>query len=240
MVTKSGGTSQTKTGGSAAGKTLSKAPSTSSSDSKGGLFSGLASLFSGSGGKTSSTRPMARPDYLVSGTGDEKRYIDTRTGATYKEPEYGAFSLRGLTSSDPANVARNREAAARYAAMRSSSDRGTGGISSLPGKTDTKPTTPAESEQERKARLAQIGAPTTPMSPVEVATPVYGLPPGMTPAVSYGTAFEGIDPITGFDLGSADIFGSYPDFLTYMTAAGNPNYGMYPGFGLPPMFGSMA
>ena len=45
---------------------------------------------------------------------------DPKTGKTYDSPSYGGASIKGLTSTDPANVARNREAAARYASMPSS------------------------------------------------------------------------------------------------------------------------
>jgi hypothetical protein len=50
-------------------------------------------------------------------------------------PEYGAFSVRGLTSSDPANYARNQAAANMYADMQDDDDRQTegGGYRISPG-----------------------------------------------------------------------------------------------------------
>jgi hypothetical protein len=42
---------------------------------------------------------------------------DPYTHKEYAKPTYGAMSLKGLTSNDPANVARNRQAALKYAAM---------------------------------------------------------------------------------------------------------------------------
>lgn len=186
--------------------------------------------------------PQPKPSVAVTGTGADRTYTDTRTGQTYNEPSYSAFSVKGLTSTDPANVARNRAGAAKYANIGSGGGGGgsdlSKGIASLPKKAADDKYKPLTDKEKR--RLAQIGAPTNKPRPVEVATPVYGLAPGMTPSVGYGTVFQGLQPMAPPDLGSMDIFAAYPDFTTYMTPQGNPYYGMYPGFGLPPMFGTMA
>ena len=57
---------------------------------------------------TSSNRPRARPDVVMTGDRENRQYLDTTTGQQFAEPDYSAFSIQGLTSSDPANVARNR------------------------------------------------------------------------------------------------------------------------------------
>ena len=57
---------------------------------------------------TSSDRPKKRPDVVMTGDRENRQYLDTTTGQQFAEPDYSAFSIQGLTSSDPANVARNR------------------------------------------------------------------------------------------------------------------------------------
>ena len=60
------------------------------------------------GGPSSTMRPEPRPTYMETGTRKDRSYLNTKTGVQTPAPKYGAFSLKGLTSSDPANVARNR------------------------------------------------------------------------------------------------------------------------------------
>jgi hypothetical protein len=90
-------------------------PAKSATPEKGekkGLFGGIKDFFSGGSktksGPTAANRPKARPDVVKTGTGKDTRYTDTKTGESYAAPTYGAFSLQGLTSTDPANVLRNR------------------------------------------------------------------------------------------------------------------------------------
>lgn len=164
---------------------------------------------------TAANRPMARPEVLVVGTGKDRQYIDTSTGERFSEPEYSPLSLRGLTSTDPANVARNRAAAAQYEptmAGRTSSGPGEG-IASLvqpPAAATEAPPAPPPLTQ---SQLAAIGAPTTAMGPVEVATPSFGMAPmGMAPVAGYGSAFggpySGLNPYQNLNL--MDIFSMYP------------------------------
>lgn len=199
----------------------------------GGLFSnivsGIGSALKGGrsqGAPTSSDRPQARPDVLVKGTGKDRTYTDTRTGQTYKEPEYRPFSLKGLTSTDPANVARNRAAAARYAAdsaarLNNRSDSWERRQQSEELVKGAEPA-PVEPEKPEKPNLALIGAPTTPMLSPEVATPAYGLASLVQPTPNYAQAFQPMQPLPAlqFDiygnplpLNYMDIFGTYPDFL---------------------------
>jgi len=70
--------------------------------------------------RSPSTSPQQRPSIMTVGgqrvaTRDRPR-AGISAGDTASEPEYSAFSLRGLTSSDPANVMRNIQAAESQAA----------------------------------------------------------------------------------------------------------------------------
>lgn len=63
------------------------------------------------------TSALANARSALTGGSKFTTVTDPKTGMSYAKPSYGAFSLKGLTSTDPANVARNRAAAARYAAI---------------------------------------------------------------------------------------------------------------------------
>lgn len=178
-----------------------------------GIFGGLKDFFSGGAksksGPTAADRPKARPDVVKTGTGKDTRYMDTRTGQSFAAPSYGAFSFRGLTSTDPANVARNRYGREALDAMRaereaanrpSLSDRG---LASL-----IRPTAPVAPPVPADV-LAQIGAPTTPMAPTFVESPIYGAP-GTIPSINYGNAFLGGPQLPPINL--MDIFAAYPNF----------------------------
>jgi hypothetical protein len=58
------------------------------------------------------------------------------------------------------------------------------------------------------AELAMLGAPTTPMAPIFVDSPVYGMG-GQNPAINYGTAFMGGQQLTPMNF--LDIFAAYPN-----------------------------
>ena len=94
-----------KTGGSAAGKTINTSSvKPASRDGGGGMFSGVTNVVRG-------------VKNAFSGNSKFSTVTDPKTGMSYAKPSYGALSWQGLTSKDPANVARNRAAAAKYAAM---------------------------------------------------------------------------------------------------------------------------
>lgn len=181
---------------------------------KGGLFSGIKDFFSGGAkgntGPTAANRPKARPEVLKTGTGKDTRYIDTVTGKSYATPSYGAFSFKGLTSNDPANVARNRYGREAFDAMRAARDARDGpslsdrGLGSLVPPPET-PTTPAPTPAE----LAALGASNVPMAPIFVGSPIYETP-GEIPAINYGTAFMGGPELPPINL--MDIFAAYPNF----------------------------
>lgn len=204
----------------------SKGPSKDKSKDKGnaaapakgegkGFFGGLKDIFSGgakskSGPPETSIRPQARPAVVKTGTGEGTRYLDTKTGQSYAAPSYGAFSFKGLTSTDPANVARNRYGAERAMAVRGPMNDRDRGIASLvaPSSPVTDPVA-EEPAAPTAAELAMIGAPTTPMAPTFVESPVYGLP-GAVPAINYGNAFMGGPQLPPINL--MDIFAAYPNF----------------------------
>jgi hypothetical protein len=204
-----------------------KDKSAAAAPAKGGLggFTSFKDMFDGGGpgksgpsGPTAADRPRARPDVVKTGTGTDARFLDTRTGQSFAAPEYGAFSFRGLTSNDPANVARNRAGVAQMNAMRAGmGDRGgdRSGIASLqPAAPEpvapmgTAPATPP-------VNLAQIGAPTTPMAPTFVDSPVYGMgmPMGGQSMMGYGSAFSGSPTAPQFSMMDlVDLFGPSMNF----------------------------
>lgn len=179
-----------------------------------GVFSGIKDFFSGGGKSQKGTAGMragakARPDVVKTGTGKDARFMDTRTGQSFAAPSYGAFSFKGLTSTDPANVARNRYGRENLAAMSAArnafdgpslSDRGIASLVPVP----EVPTTPAPTPME----LAAIGASNRPLSPTFVDTPIYGTP-GEIPAINYGNAFLGGPQLPPLNL--MDIFAPYPN-----------------------------
>jgi hypothetical protein len=184
----------------------------------GGFFGGLFGGNKGPSGPTAADRPRARPDVVKTGTGKDAKFMDTRTGQSYAAPEYGAFSFRGLTSNDPANVARNRYGREGLDAMRAGmGDRGgdRSGIASLQpagpesaAPTESAPATPP-------VNLAQIGAPTTPMAPTFVDSPVYGMgmPMGGQNMMGYGSAFSGSPTAPQFSMMDlVDLFGPSMNF----------------------------
>lgn len=225
--------------GSAKGTSSSKGASTSKGGIMGG-YTGFRDMFDGGGpGKSgavaagtaakggapaTSQRPQARPGIVSVGQGSDQKFMDTRTGQSYAAPSYGQFSFKGLTSSDPANVARNQFGRERLDAMMANRRESAGGDQGLAAlqkaaleraaanaaaETAATPTAPAA---PTPAQLAAIGAPTTPMGDVVVAPPVYGIPP-VGPAASYGSAFAGAPGAPQFSaLDLIDLFGAYPNF----------------------------
>ena len=98
----------------------------------------------------------------ITGTGsaDTRRAEDKAA----KEPSYSGFSIKGLTSSDPANVARNQAAAARINAAEAAAP-STGGRD--------RPAAAAAA-----APAASVAAPVTPpMAPVAPVAPVWPVEP---------------------------------------------------------------
>lgn len=99
-----------------------------------------------------------RSDYKSnSGGGGGNGIFGGKRTESANDPSYSAFSVKGLTSSDPANVARNQAAAAKYA------------------------NTPAPNnkadEQERRQQSIMASAPTPTPRPLPVAPPSMPAPP---------------------------------------------------------------
>jgi hypothetical protein len=157
-------------------------------------------------------RPKPRPEYVVTGEGKDKNYLNTKTGVTTPVPGYSPFSFKGLTSNDPGNVLRNQLAAKQYAAMpqRESRDRG---IAALVSPTPTTPEAPVTTPS-----VTNPVAP-APETPLYVPTTGYDFNQTMfNSPMGYGSAFAGLsqpmaNPYGGINL--MDIFSMYPD-LRYM------------------------
>ena len=160
--------------------------------------SGIGNLFSGGG----------RNSYGGGGGGAD-------SGQQANQPSYGAMSLRGLTSSDPANFARNQAAAARYNAMPQRESENRGYMGRDKGIASVAPTVPAP------APVTLPTTPTTPIAPTPVGVPTTGYAgydSSSIPAMGYGSAFAGLsqpmaNPYGGMNL--MDIFSMYPE-LQYM------------------------
>jgi hypothetical protein len=102
-----------------------------------GLGDALSNAFSGNEDREpasrgpSRTRPQQRPSIMSVERDGQMQRVATRDmprfgiteGQRTSEPEFGSFSLQGLTSTDPANVMRNIQGAERAARM----DTGGGG-----------------------------------------------------------------------------------------------------------------
>jgi hypothetical protein len=109
-----------------------------------------------SGGFGNAVRDLVK-SVTGSGGGDVRRAEDKASSA----PSYSAMSVKGLTSSDPANVARNQAAAKMYADMPASVSK-------------DRPKTPAAD-----AAAAPPAAPVTPpMAPVTPTPPTAPAPVG--------------------------------------------------------------
>jgi len=94
-----------------------------------------------------------------SGGGDVRRAEDKAASA----PSYSAFSVKGLTSSDPANVARNQAAAKMYADMPAS------GSKDRPS---------ADAAAAAAAQMAAPAAAAAPVAPPTLTPPAAPLPVG--------------------------------------------------------------
>lgn len=123
---------------------------------------------------TSSRRPGQKPSILSRTTEDGgTEYVATRNmpqfgfeaGQRESEPDYGAASLRGLTSTDPGNVMRNIQGAERNLAA---NPPGGGDDNDRP-----EPAAPAAPVEE---------APVVDDTPAETAPPPVETESGMTPA----------------------------------------------------------
>ena len=81
----------------------------------GGTGSSSSSFSSPSSSSKPKSKPKSKPAVIATGTGPNQQFVNTATGEQLAAPLYSAFSVKGLTSSDPANVLRNREGTQRAA-----------------------------------------------------------------------------------------------------------------------------
>lgn len=139
-------------------KTSSSSPKASTSSS-----SSRTTTFQSSAGGSAIDRIVS--DYRITSGGGGK-VTDPKTGLTYDAPSYSASSFRGLTSTDPANVARNREAAQRYSMIGAGAgaSREGGGGSNAPAA----PTAPVASAPEPVQIVAEPSIPAVPQAPKKV------------------------------------------------------------------------
>jgi len=101
--------------------------------------------------------------------GDARRKEDKAASA----PSYSAFSVKGLTSSDPANVARNQAAAAMY--------------------TEIEKNKPEKKDKKDKPKTAPAPAP----APAPVTPPV--VPPTLTPPAAPAPVVPGEAPTSAVE-----------------------------------------
>lgn len=156
---KGGAAPAAKTGGSAAGKTVNTSSVKAGGRDGGGMLSNITNAVRGA-----FTNPSKKFTTVT----------DPKTGMSYNKPSYGAFSLKGLTSNDPANVARNRAGAARMAALEAA----------RPPRSDREERIQAENlaKQQAKAAAPAPAVPTTPVAPTMMYVPApAGYRPGIDP-----------------------------------------------------------
>lgn len=163
--------------------TSKSSSATAKSSGGGGFLSdlGRALGIGGGGGQTSSASrpssspPPARPSIISVGdnqrmaTQDLPRFNIT-AGQRTTDPSYSAFSLQGLTSTDPANVMRNKQAADMYARMAAESSAGGregGGGSNAPAAPPAAP--PVAAAPEPVQVVAEPSIPRVPQAPAPVS-----------------------------------------------------------------------
>lgn len=158
-------------GSSSAGSKSSSASRSSAGSKSSGAAKSLA--------PATSARPAAKPSVVAVGSGKDKAYLDTRTGVKTAAPSYGAFSLKGLTSSDPANVARNRAGVERLNRLDAQREMGASRGEGVAART-------AAAVEKAKVAEAVKAAPVVPNAPTRVYTPApMGYRPGVDPEWNY-------------------------------------------------------
>ena len=148
----------------------------------------------GSRSPTSKDRPKQRPAATETRTtAGNKAYTDKASGKTYDSPKYGGASVRGLTSKDPANVARNRAGAAKYAskseriASAATRDGNADKAAARAASTAVRPSRSLFADAAKKA--------VPPAAPTTMATrPPAGYRPGIDPEYNYGTGTAATAP----------------------------------------------
>ena len=149
----------------------------------------MAPKSGGNKGPTSKDRPRERPSGAMAKTASgAKTYSDTRTGQSSAAPKFSGASIKGLTSKDPGNVARNRAGAAKYGTM---SERiATSGRDSNADKAAARMSAPVRPGLNQSAAAAaaarKVGVPPAAPKPGMMATkPPAGYRPGIDPEYNY-------------------------------------------------------
>lgn len=162
-------TPATKTGSSAAGKAIS----TSAVKANAGRETPLQAMTVSKATGATTVAPATGRE------GAGLKNIGTVTKAPAPTPP--ALSLRGLTSTSPANVARNRAAAQVYARQQAERDR------AMPNRRDNAPAvTPNGTTATSSAAPAAPAAPVAPVAPQRIFVPApAGYRPGLDPEHRY-------------------------------------------------------
>lgn len=147
----------------------------------------------GGGGQTNSgaaragapSRPSASTSSNAAG---KKTYRDTASGKSYDAPKYGGASVKGLTSKDPANVARNRAGAAKYSSVkdRITSSTRDGNADKAAARAESRVARPSVNQSASAAAAARkVGVPPAAPRPAMTARPPAGYRPGIDPEYNF-------------------------------------------------------
>lgn len=134
-------------------------------------------------------RPRERPSgAMTKSASGQKTYSDTRTGQSSSAPKYGGASIKGLTSKDPGNVARNRAGAAKYASKseRMAASNRDGNADKAAARTAERSNRPGLSQSASAAAAARkVGVPPAAPRPAMTARPPAGYRPGIDPEYNF-------------------------------------------------------
>lgn len=160
----------------------------------------------GSKGPTSKDRPRERPSGAMAKTASgAKTYSDTRTGQSSAAPKFSGASIKGLTSKDPGNVARNRAGAAKYGTMSermaASNRDGNADKAAAQAAYRTASARPAAAQASRSlfaeaAKKAAAAQSTAPKPGMMATKPPAGYRPGIDPEYNYRSATAGAPTAT--------------------------------------------
>lgn len=143
-------------------------------------------------GPTSNNRPREAPKgSMTKNASGQKTYTDTKTGKTSSAPKYGGASVKGLTSKDPGNVARNRAGAAKYSSMsqRMAASNRDGNADKAAAMAASRAGRPAAPTMAPKTTMATAAA--APKPSMMATKPPAGYRPGIDPEYNYRAGAPG-------------------------------------------------
>lgn len=177
--------------------------------SRGGSKSGgktTGSTNTGSRAPSSSPRPRETPKgSMTKNASGAKTYTDTKTGVSSAAPKFSGASIKGLTSKDPGNVARNRAGAAKYGTMSeriaASGRDGNADKAAAQAAYRTASAGPASAQASRSlfaeaAKKAAAAQSTAPKPGMMATKPPAGYRPGIDPEYNYRSATAGAPTAT--------------------------------------------